>query len=284
MLSPKISVLIANYNNGHFFRDCYESLISQSMQDFEVVILDDCSNDDSYEVIYKIIKEDKRFKLCKNDYNRQVGYTKRKLVELADSEICGFLDPDDALKPEALEIMVKHHIKYQDKGLIYSNFIYCKENLEEIRIHHAKQVENFGNLDFYNLKGEISHFATFKKEIYNKTSGINPYFKIAEDQDWYLKLVDVAPSLHINESLYLYRLHKGGISNNKNVDKAFFWHWVAIISAAERRGTNVDHLFYEHFVRIYKYRHLEDKINSLKNSRLLKLLYKMGIFKAYKYL
>lgn len=284
MKNYKISILIANYNNGHFFKDCYDSLINQTLQEFEVVVLDDCSSDDSFEVIQNIIKKDDRFKLFKNDTNRKVGFTKRKLVELANSEICGFLDPDDALKPKALEIMVGCHFKNIEAGLIYSNFIYCTENLEEVRIHNAKQIEGFGNPNFYNMKGEISHFATFKKSIYNKTSGINPYYKIAEDQDWYLKIVDIAPSFHINEALYLYRIHKGGISTNNNIDRAFFWHWVAIINAAERRGTDVDKLFYDYFVRINKLQHLEDKINSLKKSRLLKLLYKLGIFKAYKYL
>ena len=158
-----ISVLIANYNNGHFFKDCYDSLINQTLQEFEVVVLDDCSSDDSFEVIQNIIKKDDRFKLFKNDTNRKVGFTKRKLVELANSEICGFLDPDDALKPKALEIMVGCHFKNIEAGLIYSDFIYCTENLEEVRIHNAKQIEGFGNPNFYNMKGEISHFATFKK-------------------------------------------------------------------------------------------------------------------------
>lgn len=52
-----ISVLIANYNNGHFFKDCYDSLINQTLQEFEVVVLDDCSSDDSFEVIQNIIKK-----------------------------------------------------------------------------------------------------------------------------------------------------------------------------------------------------------------------------------
>lgn len=92
MKNYKISILIANYNNGHFFKDCYDSLINQTLQEFEVVVLDDCSSDDSFEVIQNIIKKDDRFKLFKNDTNRKVGFTKRKLVELANSEICGFLD------------------------------------------------------------------------------------------------------------------------------------------------------------------------------------------------
>lgn len=117
MKNYKISILIANYNNGHFFKDCYDSLINQTLQEFEVVVLDDCSSDDSFEVIQNIIKKDDRFKLFKNDTNRKVGFTKRKLVELANSEICGFLDPDDALKPKALEIMVGCHLKTLKLGL-----------------------------------------------------------------------------------------------------------------------------------------------------------------------
>lgn len=277
------SILIANYNNGHFFKDCYNSLISQSFQEFEVIILDDCSTDDSFEVIEKMIKGNPRFKLFKNNTNQQVGYTKRKLVELANSNICGFLDPDDALKPEAIEIMIKAHQENPDFGLIYSNFIYCSASLEELQVHKAKQLNNF-NKDFYNLNGEISHFATFKKSIYNRTTGINPYYKIAEDQDWYLKLIDVAPSLHIDKALYLYRIHDGGISTTNNVEKAYFWHWIAIINAAERRGTNVEDLFFKNFVSRRKYQELENRISSLKRSKLLKILYKLGIFKKYKYL
>ena len=79
-------------------------------------------------------------------------------------------------------------------------------------------------------------------------------------------------------------MHKGGISSSTFADKAFFWHWVAIIHAAERRDTDVHLLFYENFVRMNKYKPLKDKLESLKKSRLLKFLYKLGIFRAYKYL
>lgn len=280
MNTPKISILIANYNNGHFFKDCYDSLIAQTCNDFEVIILDDCSSDDSFATIQKIIENDSRFKLYKNETNKQVGFTKRRLVELANFEICGFLDPDDALKPKAIEIMLNNHHNSPNTGLIYSNFMLCNENLKELSVHYTQQINDLAITDFYNYGGEISHFATFKKSIYKKTLGINPYYKIAEDIDLYLKFVETAPSLHVNEILYLYRIHNDGISFNK--DKAVFWHWVAIINAAERRGKDVHEFFYENFVRKSKYLQLVEKLNSLKNSRMLKILYKLGIFNAYK--
>src|ERR1700690_716768 len=100
----KFSVLIANYNNGKYFKDCYDSLISQTYNNWEEIILDYKSTDDSLEVIKTLIKEDERFKLFENEKNYGCGYTKRKCAELATGEICGFVDPDDAIVPEALEL------------------------------------------------------------------------------------------------------------------------------------------------------------------------------------
>jgi len=91
----KISILIANYNNSHFFKDCYESLLNQTYKDFEVIILDDFSNYEDYKNIKNLISNDNRFRIFRNQSNKGVGFTKRKLVELASNEICGFLDPDD---------------------------------------------------------------------------------------------------------------------------------------------------------------------------------------------
>ena len=284
---PKFSFLIANYNNGRYFNDCYKSIIAQTVQDWQVIILDDCSTDDSILIIENIIGDDSRFHLKKNNKNQGVGFTKRRLVDLANSELCGFLDPDDALEKNALELMINAHDKDKQVGLIYSNFTFCDQFLQKQRPHQAKQIEQL-DINYYNFRGEISHFATFKKSFYNLTEGIDVSLKIAEDKDWYMKMCEIAPVKHINTCLYLYRVHEGGISTNKNTDKAFFWHFVALIKMAERRKINIEDLFFEKFmIKSQSRSELEnerDKIANLKNSRLLKLLHKIGIFKAYKYL
>ena len=101
MINPikvnKISILIANYNNGRYFKDCYDSIISQSYDNWEVIIVDDCSTDNSVELIKKFIDGDERFKFYQNTQNKGCGYTKRKCLDLATGEFCAFLDPDDAI-------------------------------------------------------------------------------------------------------------------------------------------------------------------------------------------
>jgi glycosyltransferase involved in cell wall biosynthesis len=285
--TSKFTFLIANYNNGKLFNDCYKSIIAQTVSDWEVIILDDCSTDNSLEIINNIIGNDARFTIEKNQKNRGVGFTKRKLIELSNSEICGFLDPDDAVETNALQLLLKAHQDNQEVGLVYSNFTFCDENLNKKSLHTAKQITSLDD-SYYNFHGEISHFVTFKKAIYLQTTGIDPFLKIAEDKDWYMKMCEIAPVLHLNESLYLYRIHGGGISTNENAEKALFWHWVAMMKMAERTGTSIENLF----LKQYANRNLLDKqieINNLntkfrkrlKNSKWLKLGKFLGLFKNY---
>ncbi|MFV0226148.1 glycosyltransferase family 2 protein [Empedobacter falsenii] len=279
MNKPLISIIIANYNNGHFFKDCYNSLIAQTEINWEAIIIDDASTDNSLEVIKELISNDFRFKLYQNEQN--LGYQKTliKAIELTTTPIFGRVDPDDALTPYALEKSILAHNQNKNIGLVYSNCIFCDENLNELSIQKGKQVN-----ELIFLNGEISHFATFKKDEYLKTDGIDTFIKRAEDQDIYMKMCEVAPVLHLDDDLYLYRLHSNGSSTNTNVKKAKFWHWVAFIKAAERRGVNVEELFVDNFVSKKDYDNTLTKLELLKKSRLLKFLFKIGLFKVYKYL
>lgn len=280
MKSPKISILIANYNNGHFFKDCYDSLISQTEKDWEAIVVDDCSTDNSVEVIKTLISENTRFRFYQNEKNLGYQRTLIKAIELSTAEIFGRVDPDDALTIKALQLSLKAHQEHPKVGLVYSNFKIADENLKEFSIHEGKQILEL-NEDYLNFRGEISHFATFKREIYNQTSGIDTFNKRAEDKDIYMKMCEVAAVKHIEKELYLYRVHSGGASTNNNSDKAFFWHWVAIVKASERKGFDIENIFINTFERKKNAVDLEKKISLLKKSRWLKIGYKIGLFKAY---
>lgn len=290
MSLPLFSILVANYNNGKYFQDCFNSLLAQSYQNFEVIIVDDCSTDNSVKTIEKMIEKDSRFKLWTNEKNKGCGFTKNRCVTLAQGEICGFLDPDDAITSNAIEIMVSEHMDNPECSIIYSNFISCDHNLIISFVRKTNQVVN-GKQDFYNFDGAISAFAAFKKSIYEKTIGINKNLMRAVDQDLYLKLYDIAPVKYIDEDLYLYRIHEGGISTNHNGEKAFFWHWIVIQDRCNRLGINPENIFLEIFTR-KKYEekrnqeiaYLKDKIVKVKNSKWLKMGAFLGLFKNYKQL
>ena len=93
----------------------------------------------------------------------------------------------------------------------------------------------------------------------------------------YMKMVEVAPVKHLNEYLYLYRHHGKSASTNENAQYAIFWHWVALIKMAERRGLNLEELFYLHFKRLDS--NQTSLLNVFKNSKLIKVGKKLGFLK-----
>lgn len=277
MKQPDISIIIANYNNGNFFGDCYTSLINQTMTDWEAIVIDDCSTDDSIPVIQSHIKDDPRFTLLKNE--RNIGYQRTliKGISLSQAPIFARLDPDDALAPQAIQTSLKAHQAHPHVGLVYSNFIFCDEMLKPQTVHKGQQIDSF-DTSYLNFNGEISHFTSFKKNVYQLTSGIDPFIKRAEDKDIYMKMCEVAPVKYIDEDLYLYRVHQQGVSTTINWEKALFWHWVALIKMAERRGVDIEDLFVENYI---SRENMENKLKNIKKSKWARIGAKLGLFKAY---
>jgi glycosyltransferase involved in cell wall biosynthesis len=232
----KFSVLIAHYNNANYFKDCFESLRKQTYQNWEAIILDDGSMEEEKKTVQELIKNDSRFKYFENEKNSGVGVTKAKLIELATGEICGFVDPDDAILPNAIESSINNFNQDKKIVLTYSRFMACNENLQPIKeFSAAKQVPNFDKY-FFNFPVQIAHFVCFKKEIYEQTEKMDTAKKISEDQDLYLKLYENGKVKFINETNYLYRTHDKGISQNDNKKKSYEYWAEVIFNAMKRRG------------------------------------------------
>ena len=237
----KFSILIAHFNNSVFFEDCYQSIVNQTFANREAIVLDDGSEEHEKLAVQKLIANDPRFQYYENEKNSGVGFTKAKLIELATGEICGFLDPDDALTETAIETAMTHFIKDQSIVLTYSRLMFCDSHLKPQKTNSAaKQILN-GNLYFFNAPIIINHFVCFKKAVYEKTEKIDASKKIAEDQDLYLKMYEKGKVKFIDEINYHYRTHSGGISQNDNKKKSYEYWGKVIWEAMQRRGLRKIH-------------------------------------------
>lgn len=254
------SLLIAHYNNHIYFKDCYQSLKDQSYPEFEIIILDDASEKESFNEIKKLTAGDSKVKIYENPENKGVGYTKKRLIELASGQICGFVDPDDALTDDALATVL---MAYQKKGGIvgtYSQLLLCDKNLKiQEKFANSYQVKS-GNSLFFNIFFEVSHFFTFKRESYFKTDGIDSRLEIGEDIDLYLKLYEIGKLHFIKKPLYLYRVHTSGLSHDteKTKLKNESWHKVLVQTLKRRKisklyAKNIDDIaFLPSFLRTHQ--------------------------------
>lgn len=231
------SILIAHYNNWDYFQACYQSIIQQTYQEYEIIIVDDCSTDDSFAKLKCLAQQDNRIKLFQNSSNLKVGYTKKRCIDEATGELCGFLDPDDMLDPDALNFAVEAYKNNKSIVATYSKIRLIDENAKPKGIFKfSKPVKNNNQL-FFNINFEVAHFFTFKRAIYQQTSGINPELTSSVDQDLYLKLYDKGSFLFINEYHYLYRLHPKGVSQDKSKKEKLKQNWNSVLrSTCKRRG------------------------------------------------
>lgn len=261
------SVLIANYNNGHYIEQAINSVLDQTYTNWEIIIVDDASTDNTLSVLSKY-KNDPRFTILKEKTNKGCGYTKRKCVELANGKIAGFLDPDDLLDKTALQKMIEAHFQHPEASLVYSSLFLCDEYVKNCtKSTYVRPIPE--DSSFLKMKsGMVSQFATFKLDLYRLTSGISKYYKRAVDQDLYLKLEEVGRLVFIDEHLYFYRINRGGISSFDNYDKAMSWNILARIEACKRRNISVEdvlpfHIQSEKSIRMFYENSTDYKIGSM---------------------
>ncbi len=254
------SILVANYNNGRFIKEAFESILAQTFTNWEVIIVDDGSEDDSINIIQPYLS-DSRFKLYLNDKNYGCGYTKAKCIDLSNGSICGFLDPDDTLEISALQKMIFAHTEHPECSLVYSDHYICDATLSNKKISpYTGKIEiGFSYLVNPNRK-VIHHFASFKKAFYSRGIRLDVTLQKAVDQDLYYKLEETGPSYYIPEPLYNYRIHDKGISTLNNINAAAVIHFRLRINAFARRKNNaVLNSFYPKDKSLFDYQFLRSR-------------------------
>lgn len=232
--TPLFSILIANYNNGQYLQEAIDSIFAQTYSNWEVIIVDDKSTDNSHQ-IYDRYAGDTRFHFYFNEENKGCGYTKKRCAELANGEFCGFLDPDDELLPNALEVSVIAMQHHPEASLTMSRYYFCNENMEILKESRLLQLlPNESYLEHMDYSPE--QFASFRRTSYLASGGINHLCFAGVDQDLYFHLEEQGKIVVIDQFTYKYRLCNDSVSHGKNTFRASYWNTIARYEACVRRG------------------------------------------------
>jgi len=232
---PDFSIIMANYNNGHFITTAVQSVLAQTHRAWELIIVDDSSTDNSINIIESLAAKDRRIRLMQNHQNRGVGYTKHRAVEESRGAIVAILDPDDALTENALAVMWKAHSENPSASLCWSEHSVCDERLTEIEKSSSKFRGDSQMGCLSSQPGDIHALWSFKRDAYNRTQGFDTKLPLAEDKDLFYKLEEVGATYHVDETLYFYRQHSGSVSIGDRVANAYAYHLIVMCAALKRR-------------------------------------------------
>lgn len=123
----KVSIIVPVYNVSEYVEQCISSLTKQTLEDIEIIVVDDCSSDDSIKKVEKMASKDKRIKIIYNAQNQGLAESRNIGLTHVTSEFVGFLDSDDWVAIDFYEKLYNNIIKYQADIAVGDVLYYRKE-------------------------------------------------------------------------------------------------------------------------------------------------------------
>ncbi|HEB9332197.1 TPA: glycosyltransferase family 2 protein [Campylobacter coli] len=218
---PMISVVMATFNREAYVSDSIESILKQTYSDFEFIIIDDCSSDNTYHIVKKYASKDQRIVLLKNESNKGLIYSLNKGLQKAKGKYIARMDDDDISMPQRLakqinfletnkEItVVGSYLKsFGEDGIEYKTWV-------DVDKHYLVEI-------MLQFKCPISHpNVMIRKSFLNKYNlQYDEKYKHAEDYGLWLDIIKHGGKIeNIPEVLLIHRATKNSISRSQNTSK-----------------------------------------------------------------
>jgi glycosyltransferase involved in cell wall biosynthesis len=232
-MPPLISIISTNYNNGPSINDMVRSMQEQSLKDWQLIIVDDGSTDNSRNVILELSETDSRILPVFLKENHGAAYAFNQGISFIKAPVVGRLDSDDALDTDALSQLLNAHQKAPECAMICSHAWECDDKLRPLQLWPGYRPPS-ANVSLL-VECTLGSFATFKTSKLLQTGGMDETLRRAVDLDLYLRLEELGRVSFINVPLYLYRQHHGGISQGSNGIAAYQWSRFVRLNANTRR-------------------------------------------------
>jgi glycosyltransferase involved in cell wall biosynthesis len=226
---PAVSVVVPAHNDERYVGECIESILEQTFEDFELILVDDGSTDDTPAILEEYAAKDPRVRVIHAGAKTGRGAARNIGIAAARADLIAFQDADDLSVPERLEIQKRFLDEHPDCGLVACSFMLVDEDgayvgVKPLRRHAAGLVEHMRR---YCV---LSHWATlFRTRVVRKAGAYRPGFAVAEDYDMMLRVLERTKLGALDVPVYRYRQAPSGISmarvqasdRSKNIARLF---------------------------------------------------------------
>lgn len=232
---PTVTVQMPVFNGARHLRDSVNSILAQSYINFEFLIVDDGSTDNSLEILKAFEASDKRIKLISRK-NRGLGATQRELSVLAQGTYIAQLDQDDVAHPDRLAIQVAYLVDHPDVVCVGSAYQIIDSRDRLLTTLHPPTED--AEIQLLNLQGHCAILhpsAMMRKSALDAVGGYDPQFNTAVDIDLWLRLGEFGKVANMPNVLVKYRLHENSASERVGETQQIEAR-IACERAALRRG------------------------------------------------
>lgn len=210
-MNPKVTILMPVYNGEKYLKPAIDSILSQTYSDFEFIIINDGSTDETAKIILEY--NDNRIIFINNQEN--IGYTPilNQGIKIAKGEYIARMDSDDISLPDRLKKQIEFLDKNQNIGICgtwYKTFGYEENEIKWSLTHNEIKI----NLLFQNVLGHPT--VMFRKNLFKEYNlEYNTSYMPAEDYELWSRATEYFEFANIPEFLFLYRTHESNISQTK---------------------------------------------------------------------
>ena len=228
----KFSFVVPFYNVENYIEQCIRSLFIHDipLEDFEVICVNDCSPDNSVDIVKKLQKEYSNIILVEHIENKKLGGARNTGLKYAKGEYIWFVDSDDMIKPNSLGLILKY-LESNDLDFLHFGW----DEFNNVNLIESEKIQStdiltgtelFFNEKFVWWKNHITAWC----KVYKKSFLIENNIQFAEhimyeDNDYALNVYSSAKRcMHISENLYLYRVNNDSITRiNYNSQHILYW-------------------------------------------------------------
>lgn len=218
MDNPLVSIIIPCYNSELFIAEAVESILNQDYRNFELIIIDDCSTDNSVQIINKYAESDNRIRLIKLEQNKGVANARNIGFENVKGDLISSLDSDDIWLPGKLSFQVEY-MKSNNCDIFTCGFY--KMDINSKILSHIKlpKYVTYSSLLYSNCLSNST--VIMKKDIKQFR-----YKKIGhEDYVFWLEVLKAGYTVHTDSKpVSCYRIRQDSVSGNKLKASKFQWN------------------------------------------------------------
>jgi glycosyltransferase involved in cell wall biosynthesis len=216
-MAPVVSVIMATFNRSRYLPESIESVLSQTLTDFEFIIIDDHSVDESWNILVDYANRDQRIVLIRNSENVGISKSRNAGLAVAQGIFMAVMDSDDIALPERLELQVEYLKQHPDCVAVGSEVLLVDPEgwplgLKGQDINHEAIEQTFLN----GRGGAIVHPSSMiRASTLAQIGGYNPNLPVSLDYDLFIRLAEVGKLANLPQVLLKFRQHFNRVSDSQ---------------------------------------------------------------------
>lgn len=190
MTDPKLSVVMSCYNAQPTVRVAIESILNQSFTEFEFIVIDDASSDNTLEILYQYQRRDKRITVLANESNQGLSYSLNRGIQQAQTPIIARMDADDISHSSRLRLQYDFMQDHPEVDILGTAVRYVDKSQNPVKIISLPSEDRDIKKRVFRKTLVFHPTVMIKKFVYTQHGYYDPNLRWAEDADLWYRLYD----------------------------------------------------------------------------------------------